>query len=278
MESVRPPEPRPDPARDDPARDEVRVAGGALRCPYCHADVRREEQAWVACAGCMARHHVECWDESSRCGSCGAAERLTPDRGARSLRRLPERSSESLPHSPILGGPARVRLEETFQGEASVADAPWLDSEVRRAVRLRGRMEINRNGVGWRTQECRQVMVQLAASDGQTRLTIEEDLFQPGLALLLGIGLGVGGGVGAALLSQLKGFLSYPLLALSWVGVVLLVTLATRWRLVARRIAGRPAALRALRERLIRGLEAGPWRPPPPTPGRAPDPKLSDPT
>lgn len=280
MESVRPADPRPDPAADD-AREDVRVHGSALRCPYCHADVRREEQAWVACAGCMARHHAECWDEGGRCGSCGGGERLAPERGARSLRRVRERAREIQPHSLILGGPARVQLEETFQGEASVADAPWLEAELRRALRQRGRVELSHDGVRWRTQECRQLLVQLSAKDGQTRLTVEEELFAPGLALLLGIGLGAGGGAGAALLVQLarSHLLGPPALALAWVSLVLSVLFVIRG-LIARRVSGRPERLRALRDRLIRGLEAGPWRPPPPDrpPGRGPDPKLSAPT
>lgn len=51
----------------------VRGQAGA-RCPYCHADVAKEDA--VACTDCMARHHAACWDEHGQCAACGSVERF----------------------------------------------------------------------------------------------------------------------------------------------------------------------------------------------------------
>lgn len=40
------------------------------RCPYCREDVRAERADWVACEGCLARHHTSCWSEHGSCASC----------------------------------------------------------------------------------------------------------------------------------------------------------------------------------------------------------------
>ena len=44
------------------------------RCPFCHDGVHATA-AKIACDGCMAWHHRECWDAyGARCGACGAAQ------------------------------------------------------------------------------------------------------------------------------------------------------------------------------------------------------------
>jgi hypothetical protein len=53
------------------------------RCPYCHEDVRAERLDWVACEGCLARHHQTCWNERGSCASCHARGSLAPPRRAR---------------------------------------------------------------------------------------------------------------------------------------------------------------------------------------------------
>jgi len=57
-------------------RTDLHVAQSALRCPYCHADVDGTSHDWVACRGCMARHHAACWGERGACASCGARVQL----------------------------------------------------------------------------------------------------------------------------------------------------------------------------------------------------------
>jgi hypothetical protein len=41
-------------------------------CPYCKEDVRPTDEK-VACDGCMAWHHADCWVDHGACSACGAA-------------------------------------------------------------------------------------------------------------------------------------------------------------------------------------------------------------
>jgi hypothetical protein len=41
---------------------------GVGRCAYCHDEVGVEDR--TACAGCLAVHHADCWED--RCAACGA--------------------------------------------------------------------------------------------------------------------------------------------------------------------------------------------------------------
>ena len=50
------------------------------RCPFCRDDVTDDAQ--VVCAGCLARHHDACWDESPSCAACGHGQALAPARDA----------------------------------------------------------------------------------------------------------------------------------------------------------------------------------------------------
>ncbi len=60
---------------------------GLSRCPFCHASVDFAAAAWVACAGCLARHHASCWEESRVCSSCGDPRPLaTAEKGTRPRR------------------------------------------------------------------------------------------------------------------------------------------------------------------------------------------------
>jgi hypothetical protein len=56
-------------AEEPPTR--LKVLGGLTRCPFCHADVDIAGADWVACKGCLARHHLACWGESGACATCG---------------------------------------------------------------------------------------------------------------------------------------------------------------------------------------------------------------
>ena len=47
-----------------------KVATSLSRCPYCHEEVRAERADWVACEGCLARHHQSCWSEHGSCATC----------------------------------------------------------------------------------------------------------------------------------------------------------------------------------------------------------------
>lgn len=70
-EDLRPPTP---PERREPAelRADVHVQKSLVRCPFCHDEVRTDDgaDAWLACGGCLARHHASCWNEAGGCGTC----------------------------------------------------------------------------------------------------------------------------------------------------------------------------------------------------------------
>jgi hypothetical protein len=61
-------------------REGVNVVTSAARCPFCRAQVAVETQEWVACQGCLARHHASCWDDNGSCASCHATKPLAPPR------------------------------------------------------------------------------------------------------------------------------------------------------------------------------------------------------
>jgi hypothetical protein len=77
------PEPRADPIGEPAARHDVVAKASPVRCPYCHADVRVEADAWLACRGCLARHHVACWQDGGKCSACGKNTALHSDSPAR---------------------------------------------------------------------------------------------------------------------------------------------------------------------------------------------------
>ena len=58
-----------------PETIQQRPRSGATRCPYCHDECGASQSA-CACADCLSRHHVACWDEAGRCSSCGSTNRL----------------------------------------------------------------------------------------------------------------------------------------------------------------------------------------------------------
>lgn len=76
-------EPAPPVDVPDAIRERVRAKASLVRCPFCHDDVRVGEQRWVACAGCLARHHAGCWGEAGRCSACGDAAALAGGRPSR---------------------------------------------------------------------------------------------------------------------------------------------------------------------------------------------------
>ena len=73
MESSKP---RPTPPPATPERDDVRLVSS--RCPFCRETVAAPQS--VACQGCLARHHPDCWDEPGRCSACGSRQALRPAR------------------------------------------------------------------------------------------------------------------------------------------------------------------------------------------------------
>jgi outer membrane lipoprotein SlyB len=73
------------------ARTDDAVDHWPTRCPFCHdAIFAVRDDDWVACAACFARHHVECWGEGARCGSCGC------ERAMRLVEEVPAPRSKSV--------------------------------------------------------------------------------------------------------------------------------------------------------------------------------------
>jgi len=60
----------------DAASRDVRVRRAPVRCPYCHDEIGTQDEAWVACAGCLARHHAACWTASRKCATCNDRQSL----------------------------------------------------------------------------------------------------------------------------------------------------------------------------------------------------------
>lgn len=67
------------------------VAGGAARCPYCHAGVDGTEPDLVSCRRCRTVLHDECWRELGHCPVLGCPgkrpQRASGAGGARGRRR-----------------------------------------------------------------------------------------------------------------------------------------------------------------------------------------------
>lgn len=261
----------------------MRVVASPIRCPFCHEGIDLADEAWVACAGCVARHHHACWDEAGRCGSCGGGERLTRDGGQsqppagrlRLLTRRPEDDLRDAPNHPLFGGPMHVVLERTFEGELDLAEeAPWLAGEVRRVMKTKGHAELQgRAALRWVPSQgqdgCNQspgMELTLSSHNGRTTLRVEERL-----ANLLGGTLGaVVGGLGG-------GLSLFPALGWKWlmggsglnpdsltVGLMLVIAgwflctaFLARW-IFARSARRRPPKLEQLVERLSAQLAPSP--------------------
>src|SRR4051794_12411777 len=53
------------------------VDASPVRCPFCR-ETLDTKGAWLACAGCLARHHPDCWREAGACASCQRTDALDP--------------------------------------------------------------------------------------------------------------------------------------------------------------------------------------------------------
>lgn len=69
------PAPQPAPAAEL-APGLVHADASPVRCPFCHEGIAVAAEEWLACEGCLARHHAGCWSESGRCASCGGGRSL----------------------------------------------------------------------------------------------------------------------------------------------------------------------------------------------------------
>lgn len=103
----------------------VRVERSPNRCPYCHDDVRLEDDAWLACATCLARHHADCWADpggAGRCSGCGGDAALEPPPARRRPRlRVAPRGGA------VADGTVGTRLEEE---EPVYGGGPWVFAKL----------------------------------------------------------------------------------------------------------------------------------------------------
>ncbi len=114
-----------------PERTDVVVRGGASRCPHCHDNVNSEEDAWAACRGCLARHHVSCWGEGGACSACGE-KRFVSSVPARQPAR-----AQSNRLAFVLVGIAMVIVLGTLGWSVSIRNrAQALEGEVNRLAAL----------------------------------------------------------------------------------------------------------------------------------------------
>ena len=121
-----------EPASELAPRADVRVGGSLVRCPYCHDDVAPEATGWVACRGCLARHHLNCWKETLACGTCG--HKVCMD-GAVEYAAV-ERPAQHVEHErlwvrrawwglTVLGVPATLAMSAVFAREHDWEGALW---------------------------------------------------------------------------------------------------------------------------------------------------------
>lgn len=86
-------------------RARVRFEQSPTRCPYCHDDCSDDVEV-VACRGCVAKHHAECWEENGRCGSCGDGRAL--------------REGGPAPRAPLADGLSRAAVKTANELGAAV--------------------------------------------------------------------------------------------------------------------------------------------------------------
>ena len=243
----------------------VRVAVAAARCPYCHDEVALEAPTWVACAGCLARHHGGCWSEAGRCASCGATESL-----ARAARPSAAPAPGPLvdrcgPAGALLGASRRLLFERTIPGEVG----PEVEQDVMRLLLDRygavGTFARAGGLVTWSFAQThgslRALRVTVDTHGGQTLVRVEEDLSQLAGALFGGLGGGVGGGLGGGLgfLPALLGLGAAGVVA--WVALCLGGSLALARALFARKSRQKRAELAALADELALRLAPAAHRP-----------------
>lgn len=215
-------------------RDDVRVDASPVRCPFCHESVDLGQDDWVACAGCLARHHGDCWSEGGRCGACKATESLARTTSASAPRPVvaPLPAAPDVPGSPgaferWFGAPRRTELARTFEGEVGEEIDEVVVLEARKRLELRGQTERLGRTLTWSTGATpadggRTVTVSVTSRDGRTDLGVSEShgnvagglyaglstlfLFGPAVAAT-----GVGKATGSVTLAILTGLLVFAL-------------------------------------------------------------------
>ncbi|MDC3378660.1 hypothetical protein OAX78_00065 [Planctomycetota bacterium] len=69
------------------------------RCPFCHEEVGPADDK-LACDGCMAWHHFECWNTHGSCSACGRDRTARTDAVAPAAPRCESRQGCTEPSDP----------------------------------------------------------------------------------------------------------------------------------------------------------------------------------
>lgn len=254
------------PARDPP-RDDVRIDGSPVRCPFCHEGVDVATDEWVACAGCLARHHGECWAEGTKCGACGGAESLART-GAPAATRpiaapIPAPPTTPAPSSKFerwFGAERNIELTRSFEGEVGEELDEVVVLEARKRLELRGSIERLGRTLTWTTGTTpadggRAVTVSVTARDGRTDLAVKEGMGPVAGGLYGGLSWLFLFGSGAAATAVGKATNNVALALLTGL-VVFAVTVLLVRRLFQRIVRKRRAALTELTASLEREVGA----------------------
>lgn len=126
-------EPIGGPVEEPSGLEGVVAKAGPTRCAGCAQEVALEPGDWLACRGCLARHHAPCWEARAACAACGGGEALAPEhvpapplaRGGRTARRVAVLGLLPLLLLVLvlLGGLRRGGAASTFAGDGRYADA-----------------------------------------------------------------------------------------------------------------------------------------------------------
>lgn len=129
----------------------MRTGAGPVWCPHCRREVAPEQEDWLACARCLARHHGACWGETGRCAACegGAplarrdAERALARGEPAAVKRAPAPARASELHGLIQGyeRAARPPLSERLLALLAFVAAAPIAAEVRLLRHLRENAE-----------------------------------------------------------------------------------------------------------------------------------------
>jgi hypothetical protein len=173
----RPPEkkqpPPSEPAPEVAPRDDVSVSASPTRCPYCHEGIQIDAEAWVACSGCLGRHHRDCWDEGGKCAGCGETEALSRA-GAPAVG--PTQPRDALVSDPGDNAPRRIVLERSLGREVSDEVLTDMVAAAQRALASTTPPVTLGRSLTWSSETPRQVQLRVHREGGHTTLRLEEDL------------------------------------------------------------------------------------------------------
>ncbi|MEZ0230291.1 MAG: hypothetical protein ACAI25_16835 [Planctomycetota bacterium] len=132
---------------------------GICKCPFCHEPLEFDRVAWVACAGCLARHHASCWTESPRCASCA-------DPRALSLPPRPPRRARVVRLAHALG---RLSASVLVAVGPAVGTALWLSSRMDKEFEK----VVSRAAPAEKDDRTDEVLEALEASDSRTKKRLD---------------------------------------------------------------------------------------------------------